>query len=97
MLIQDARQAVQRGHRLIELARQLSSTVESRRPAGEYRQFHETFLLADTTGYLHRRIPGRYEGTACFNAPGKAAEWEKYFMEVWERSEPDPELMRLYL
>jgi hypothetical protein len=97
VLIQDARQAVQRGHRLIELARQLSSTVEFRRPAGEYRHFHETFLLADTTGYLHRRIPDRYEGTACFNAAGKAADWEKYFMEVWERSEPDLELKRLHL
>ena len=97
VLIQDARQAVQRGHRLIELARQLSSTVAFRRPAGEYRHFHETFLLADSTGYLPRRIPGRYEGVACFNAPGKAADWEKYFMEVWERSEPDLELKRLFL
>jgi hypothetical protein len=97
ILIQDARQAVQRGHRLIELSRQLSSTIEFRRPAAEYRHFHETFLLADTTGYLHRRIPARYEGSACFNAPGKAADWEKYFMEVWERSEPDLEMKRLYL
>ena len=32
ILVQDARQAVQRGHRLIELSRQLSSTIEFRRP-----------------------------------------------------------------
>ena len=97
ILIQDSRQAVQRGHRLIELSRQLSSTIEFRRPAHQYRQFHEGFLLADTTGYLHQRIPSRYEGSASFNAPGKTADWEKYFMEVWERSEPDLELKRLYL
>ena len=97
ILIQESRQAVQRGHRLIELSRQLASTVEFRRPAGEYRHFHETFLLADTTGYLHRRSPDRYEGSACLNAPGKVADWEKYFMEVWERSEPDLELKRLHL
>ena len=97
ILVQDARQAVQRGHRLIELSRQLNSTIEFRRPAHEYRHFHETFLLADTTGYLHRQIATRYEGTACFNAPGKAADREKYFMEVWERSEPELELKRLHL
>ena len=28
---------------------------------------------------------------------GKAADWEKYFMEIWERSEPDLELKRLFL
>ena len=97
VLVQESRQAVQRGHRLIELARQLSSTIEFRRPAPEYRHYHESFLLADTTGYLHRRIPARYEGSASFNAPGKAADLETYFMEVWERSEPDLELKRLYL
>jgi hypothetical protein len=97
ILIQDSRRAVQQGHRLIELSRQLSSSIEFRRPAGEYRHFHECFMLADTTGYLHRRLPERYEGSACFNAPGKAADWEKYFMEVWERSEPDMELKRLYI
>jgi hypothetical protein len=97
ILVHDSRRAVQRGHRLIELGRQLSSTIEFRRPMDEYRHFHESFLLADTTGYLHRRLPARYEGTASFNAPGKAADWQKYFMEVWDRSEPDLELKRLYL
>jgi hypothetical protein len=97
ILIQDSRQAVQRGHRLIELSRQLGSTIEFRRPAQEYRQFHECFLLADSVGYLHRRLPGRYEGGAGFNSPGRMADWEKYFMEVWERSEHDLELKRLHL
>lgn len=97
ILIQDSRQAVQRGHRLIELSRQLGSTIEFRRPAQEYRQFHECFLLADSVGYLHRRLPGRYEGSAGFNSPGRMADWEKYFMGVWERSEHDLELKRLHL
>ena len=97
ILIQDSRQAVQRGHRLIELSRQLGSTIEFRRPAQEYRQYHECFLLADSVGYLHRRLPGRYEGSTGFNAPGRMADWEKYFMEVWERSEADLELKRLHL
>jgi len=97
VLVQDSRRVVHHGHRLIELSRQLSSSIEFRRPAPEYRHFHETFLLADATGYLHRPIASRYEGTANFSDPGKTVEWEKYFMSVWERSEPDLELKRLYL
>jgi len=97
ILIQDARKVVQHGHRLIEVARRLSSIIQLRRPAPQYRAFHESLLLADGCGYLHRPIAARFEGTANFHDPGKTADWEKYFMEVWERSEPDDEIRRLYL
>lgn len=97
ILVQDSGQAVRSGHRLIELSRRLSSRIRIRRPGQEYRNFHETFLLADTSGYLYRKNPGRYEGVANFNDPGKVADWEKYFMEAWERSETDLETKRLYL
>jgi hypothetical protein len=97
ILVQDARKAVLHGHRLIEIARRLSSSIQLRRPAPQYRAFHEAFLLADGCGYLHRPIAARFEGTANFHDPGKVADWERYFMEVWERSEPDEEIRRLYL
>jgi len=97
ILVQDARTAVLHGHRLIEIARRLSSSIQLRRPAPQYRNFHESFLLADGCGYLHRPIAARFEGTANFHDPGKVADLEKYFMEVWERSEPDEEIRRLYL
>lgn len=97
ILIQDTRKVVQNGHRLIESARRMSSAIQMRCPAPQYRNYHESFLLADDCGYLHRPITARYEGTANFHDPGKVAYWEKYFMEVWERSEPDEEIRRLYL
>ena len=97
ILIHDARKVVQHGHRLIEIARRLSSTIQLRRPAPQYRNYHESFLLADGCGYLHRPLAARYEGTANFNDPGKVADLEKYFMEVWERSEADEEIKRLYI
>jgi hypothetical protein len=97
ILINDARKVVQHGHRLIEIARRLSSAIQLRRPAQQYRNYHESFLLADGCGYLHRPIAARYEGVANFNDPGKVADFEKYFMEVWERSEPDEEIKRLYI
>jgi hypothetical protein len=97
ILVQDPGQAVRSGHRLIELSRRVSTRIQIRRPGQEYRNFHETFLLADSSGYLHRKHANRYEGIANFNDPGKVADWVKYFMEVWERSEPDAEIKRLYL
>jgi hypothetical protein len=97
ILINDARKVVQHGHRLIEIARRLSSSIQLRRPAPQYRNYHESFLLADGCGYLHRPIVARYEGTANFHDPGKVADFEKYFMEVWERSEADEEIKRLYI
>jgi hypothetical protein len=97
ILILDARKVVQHGHRLIEIALRLSSSIQLRRPASQYCNYHESFLLADGCGYLHRPIATRYEGTANFHDTGKAAYFEKYFMEVWEHSEPDEEIKRLYL
>jgi len=97
ILIHDARKVVQHGHRLIEIARRLSSTIQLRRPAPQYRNKHESFLLADDCGYLYRPIAARYEGTANFHDPGKVADFKKYFMAVWERSEPDEEIKRLYI
>ena len=97
ILIQDARRAVQQGSRLIELSRRLSTYIQFRRPPPEYRDYHESFLLADKSGYLYRPNPGRFEASANFHDPGKVNDWEKYFMEVWTRSEPDPEIRRLHL
>jgi hypothetical protein len=97
ILLQDPRKVVSSGHRLIELSRRLSTVIQIRQPSQEYRNFHDSLLLADNGGYLHRKNPNRYEGVANFNDPGKVADWKKYFMEVWERSEPDTEIKRLYL
>ncbi len=97
VLIQNAHRAVQQGSRLIELSRRLNTYIQFRRPAPEYRHCHETFMLADNSGYLYRPNPGRYEAVANFHDPGKVNDWESYFLEVWTRSEPDPEIRRLYL
>jgi hypothetical protein len=97
ILVQDARRAVQEGHRLIELARRLQSSIQLRRPNPDFRDYCQTFLLADEEGYLCRPLFSRYEGTANFNDPAKVGELRNYFMDVWEKSEPDEEMRRLYL
>ena len=97
ILLQDGRSAVQNGNRLIELSRRLSSRIQIRRPPAEYLKDCATFLLADNSGYLHRPLYSRYEGTASFNNPATVLRLQQYFMQVWERSQADAEMRRLHL
>jgi len=97
ILLQDGRAAIRNSNRLIELSRRLSTRIEIRQPQAEHLDFPEAFLLADDTGYLHRPLYSRYEGTAGFNNPAMNLRLKRYFTEVWERSIPDVEMRRLYL
>jgi hypothetical protein len=54
-------------------------------------------LICDDAGYFYRPLASRYEGAANFNNPGEVAKLEKYFMELWERSEPDSEMRELHV
>lgn len=92
ILLADSSLVVKRGHRLLRLAQRLSSSIEIRKPHSDYKEFNQTFLLADARGYLHRFHSDRYEGNADFNAPLKARELGNFFTEVWDKSLPDPEL-----
>jgi hypothetical protein len=97
ILLNNGRKAIQVEHRLIELSRRLSSDIQIRRPAPQYQNYHKTFFLSDDAGFLYRPLSSRYEGIADFNNPGKVSELTRYFMEVWEHSEPDEEMRRLHL
>jgi len=97
ILLQDGRSVVENGNRLIELSRRLNSRIQIRRPADEHLGYGKTFLLADSSGYLHRPIYSRYEGTASFHNPGTTLRLQQYFMKVWEHSQPDAEMRRLHL
>jgi len=97
ILIQDSTNIVKNGHRMVELSYRLSSKIKLRNPCQEYRNFNEAFLVADESGLIHKKIADRYEGMVSFNNPLEARNLAKFFDEVWEKSEPDPELRRLHL
>ncbi|MEN8178028.1 MAG: GNAT family N-acetyltransferase [Pseudomonadota bacterium] len=97
ILIQDNSLLRRQGHRLIDLAQRLTSTIEVRKPDREYREFAQSFLLVDDCGYLHRQQADRYTTTACFHDRLQTAQLEETFSEIWERGEPDMELVRLHL
>lgn len=88
---------VKDGHRLIEVARRLSSYVELRKVHSDYQDNNETFLLVDDDGLLHRRHAARFEGVFSCKAPLEVRRLRAFFDEVWERSETDADLRRLHL
>ena len=97
ILLQDPARVVRDGHRLVEMARRLSSYIEIRQPSHDYRDHNEAFLIVDRTGLMHRRLADRYEGLASFKQPLRARELGNFFDEVWQRAAPHPELQRLHL
>lgn len=97
ILVRNSEQIVSHGHGLVALAQQLSSFIQIRKPAPDYDGYNEAFLVVDKMGVLHRRLSDRYEGEVSFHAPERAAVLVKFFDEVWERSEPDPQLRRLHI
>jgi len=97
ILVQESSHAVQTGHCLIHLAQRLSSHIEIRKPATDYAGMNEAFLIADETGYIHRTPGDQYEGVANFKDRYTARQLTALFNEIWERSQPDPQVRRLYI
>lgn len=92
VLVRDSDQAVKHGHRLVLLGQRLSSSIQFRVPAEEYKAFNEAFMVVDETGYIRRELSDRYEAEACFHDPLTARNLRDFFREVWERSAADPQL-----
>jgi hypothetical protein len=97
ILVKDSSIAVKYGHRLIPLSQRLTSFIEIRKVAEDFKEYNEAFLIADETGYVHRRHADRFEGVARFNAAKEARDLLVYFNEVWRNSASDPDLQRIYL
>lgn len=93
----DPTAAIKDGHRLIELGRRLSSFIEFRRPSPDYATLPESFLIADETGLLYRPLGSRYEGFADTHNSFEARPHLRFFEEIWERAEPEPEFRGLSL
>ncbi len=96
ILVQDPQQPLRRGHRLIALARRLTSVFALRTPVQDSDlQYPSAFLLNDSGGFYFRTLGNRFEGEAVNYAPGKHAQLLEFFKQVWERSESSEELRQV--
>lgn len=97
ILICDLAPVVQRGHRLLDLAKRLSSYISVRKPGPDYKNFNEAMLLADTRSYIYRQLADRYDGVASYDDIRRAQDLKGRFNEVWQRADIDSNLRRLHI
>jgi len=97
ILLRDPRAVAIKGHRLIALARQLTSRIAIRRLAEDFKDRQDAFLIADGRGYCMRRLADTREAVADINGPPQARLLRAEFEQMWERSDVDSELRRLFI
>ena len=86
---------------LLQLAERLTSALSLRTlapdEARERPEFLQSFAIADQRSLLHQPDPRHFVGSYTAPGSGKARELLNFFMEIWEKAAPDPELRRLHL
>ena len=97
ILLAEPYKVLQRGHRLIDLAFDLSSYIELRKHSIENKEFNEGILIADRIGYVYRKNDARYESKFNFNDLRFSNELLNQFNELWETAKPDPNLRRVMI
>lgn len=97
VLVIDPDRAIKTGHRLLELSRKLTTSIEIRKVHEDYSANPECYLIADERGLMHRKLASRYEAIVNFNNPSEVLELIHHFNEVWEHSSPELDFKRLYI
>ena len=97
ILVVDVKPLVQRGHRILELCRRLSTTLHLRRADCEPEDIKENFLVADDRGVLCYSLREPEKAWADFNNRPLAEDYAAQFDELWHRAINDPELRLLHV
>lgn len=95
ILINDSRSLVSRGHRLLELARRLPSSVHIQKLAEHPDWNGETIVIRDHSGVLYKPGGADHEG---FYEPDSRASTQRHlelFNDLWRHSVQDPNLRAL--
>jgi hypothetical protein len=97
ILISDSRALVGRGHKLLQLARRLPSTVHIRKLAEHPDWNNETVVIRDRDGVLYK--PGGSDHEAFYEPNSRASTLQhlELFDELWRFSVEDDELRSLHI
>lgn len=97
LLVVDVKPIVERGHRLLDLCRRLSTTLHIRRADCEPEDIRENFIVADDRAVLCYALREPEKAWADFNNRPLAEDYTAQFDELWHRSINDPELRLLHI
>ncbi len=96
LLVADTTELARGGHRLVQFAQDMASSVEIRRRTPEFDGDLRSFLLADESGYVLRNLwHDLNNARGSYYDPPRVRNLAEEFMQTWEQSEPDPALRRL--
>lgn len=97
VLIQDSNKAVKQGHRLVDLARRLSSFIKIRVQGKRFKEFNEAWLVVDAKAWVRRAHADKYISELNCSAARQLRDSLKNFDAMWNESNDDPNLRRISL
>ena len=97
ILVRDVGRPVRQGHRLLNLARRITSNLHIRRVNPDQPCDESAYLLADDRGLLLREQPEQYAGYTLYNDPGRVRQRQAQFDQAWDISLSDPDLRSFLL
>jgi len=92
VLISDPGRAVRDGNRFMMMARRLTSYIDLRNVASEYRSNPCSFIIADDKAIAFRQQCSRWEGIVEFDDITIVKRYLAFFDEVWAGSLIQPEM-----
>jgi hypothetical protein len=95
ILIHSPEWASRSGHRLVELARRLSSFIELRELNEQDRHLTSEVLIADDKALLYRESPDTLQARYLPDDPRQASQWLRRFEGLWAGGEIVQGLRRL--
>ncbi len=95
ILVHDTDTMVKYNHRILGLSQRVSSKIEIRTICSDYSQFNQSYLVADTLGYIHNLKGDLYDAEVNFNNSDKSKELTETFKSIWELSQQEAEVRRL--
>lgn len=97
ILLRDVSRPVKQGHRLLNLARRLTSNLHIRKLNPDLPSEEAAYLLADGHGLLLRPQVEQYADYALYNDPGRVRLRQAQFDQAWDASVLDPDLRSFLL
>jgi hypothetical protein len=92
VLISNPGRVTRDGNRFMMMARRLTSYIDLRNVAPEYRSNPCAFIIADDRAIVYRQQCSKWEGIVEFNDASIVKRYLAYFDEVWAGSQIQPEM-----
>jgi len=95
ILVHDTQPIVKNNHRILTISQRVSSKIEIRTICNDYAQFNQSYLVADSVGYIHNNKADLYDAEVNFSDSDKSKDLMEKFNSIWELSQQETEVRRL--